>query len=146
MVAIFIHAISRLPWPEKRPAKCLWSAAWITRAAKFAHFTGVCKVRKNWFAWASKPLGRFTGSSVCSRSSATNFALGTPRRFAPAKCASRRPTSATPGSFSIFCSRSAFRKSGFPHPPNATSASCSSIATSWCACALCWVTSSTFWR
>ena len=42
--------------------------------------------------------------------------------------------------------RIAFRKSGFPRRPNATSGSYSGIATSWCACAPCWGTSCTSWR
>ena len=58
--------------------------------------------------------GRFIGSSVCSRSSVTSCGSGTPRRFAPAKGASRRPMSATLGSFSNFCSATACRESGFP--------------------------------
>jgi hypothetical protein len=56
--------------------------------------------------------------------------IGDSRRFVQAKCANRKPMSATPGSFSIFCSRSAFRKSGFPHRPNAISGSCFGTATS----------------
>ena len=50
---------------------------------------------QNRFAWASKPPVRFTGSSVCSQNSVTNCGLATLRRFAPAKCASRRPMNAT---------------------------------------------------
>src|SRR5712664_2672156 len=81
----------------------------------------------------------------CSRNSATNYGSATPRRFAPVKCASRRPTSATPGSFSICCWRNAFRKSGFPRPPNATFASYSGTVINWCACVRCWATNCTFW-
>ncbi len=66
--------------------------------------------------WASKPPVRFTGSSGCWRNWVTNFGSGTRRRFAPAKCASRRPMNAMPGSFSICCWRNAFRKSGSPPP------------------------------
>jgi len=57
----------------------------------------------------------------------------------------RRPMSATPGSSLACYSRNVFRRSGFPHRPNATSGSCSGIATSWCACAPCWATSCTRW-
>jgi len=39
----------------------------------------------------------------CSRISATNCGSVTPRRFAPAKCANRRPMSGMLHSFSIFC-------------------------------------------
>src|SRR5216684_6765776 len=72
--------------------------------------------------------------------------IGTPRRSAPVKCASRRPMSAMPGSFSSCCSRNASRKSGFPRRPNAISASYSGTGINWCACVPCWVTSCTSWR
>ena len=62
------------------------------------------------FLWASKLRGPFTGSSACSRNSVTNCGSGTPRRFAPAKCASRRPMNAMLPSFSIYCWRVARKR------------------------------------
>src|SRR5271166_3819263 len=45
-----------------------------------------------------------------------------PPRFAPVKCASKKPMNATRASFSIYSSPSAFRKSGYPLPSGPPSA------------------------
>jgi hypothetical protein len=52
--------------------------------------------------WGSKPPGRFAGSNACSRNWVRNFGSATPPGFAPVKCASRKPMSATPGTCSIY--------------------------------------------
>ena len=87
--------------------------------------------------------GPIAGSSGCLRNSVTNFGSEMLQRFAPAKCASRRPMNATLCSFSIYCSQNVFRGSGFPRRTNATCGSCFGTVTSWFACARCWATSCT---
>ncbi len=67
---IFTHAISRLPWPGKRPASCSLSGDWTTSGEARAFY---CSLQEH---------------------SVTNCGSGTPRRFVPAKCASRRPITA----------------------------------------------------